>query len=277
MKTIMEIMKMIDLQEEVINLVLGEINHLNFKKFETDILDLLDINKAIEAKEKLKEALDPDDNNMKMLACMLYALTFTYERYLEKGISDEIFIDTMKAFRRFLDEHYAGNQTWKFDRAWWTHRQIAMTIFRIGELEYEMKDDDNGKYISIHIPSDANLSSEKVNESFNSAFKFFEEFYPEYSDVNYRCRSWLLSSDLLNLLPEDANIIKFRSLFEIIDESYGQTGFIKWIYKTEYENYEELPEDTTLQRNLKQYLLNGGSISTALGFLKKDLIFLKKL
>lgn len=272
MKTIMEIMNMIDLQEEVVNQVISEINNLNLKQYEKDIFDLLEIEKANEAKNRLKEALDPDPNNIKILACMLYALTFTYERYNNKGISEEIFIQTMKAFKRFIDEYYAGYKKWKFDREWWTYRQLAMTIFRIGELEYEMKIEEGKKLISVHIPSDANLHIDKVIASIRESFVFFEKYYPDYINAPYRCRSWLLSSDLLKLLPSESNIIKFRSLFEIVDEVYGQTGFIRWIYKAEYDNYEELPEDTTLQRNLKQHLLNGGSVSVATGFLKKDLI-----
>lgn len=272
MKTIMEIIKMIDLQEEVVSQVITEINNLNIKQYEKDILDLLEIEKANDAKNRLKEALDPDPNNMKILSLMLYALTYTYERYKEKGISEYIFIQTMKAFKRFIDEHYAGYKKWKFDRDWWTYRQIAMAIFRIGELEYEMKQEEGKKLISIHIPSDAKISSENVISSIKESFAFFEKYYPDYSNVSYRCRSWLLSSDLLKLLPTESNILKFRSLFEIVEESYGQTGFIKWIYKAEYDNYNELPEDTSLQRNLKQHLLNGGSVSVATGFLKKDLI-----
>ena len=273
MKTIMEIMNMIDLQEEVKTLVIKEMNYLNFANLENDIKDLLEIKIANDAKNRLVEALQPDENNMKILACMLYALTFTYEKYQEMQIPDEIFIETMKAFKRFLNEYYEGNKTWKFDREWWTYRQIAMTIFRIGELEYEMKEDENNnKFISMHIPSDANLKREKVIESIKASFSFFSKYYPMYSNVEYRCKSWLLSSDLKKLLPSTSNILNFQTLFVIKDEVYVQNGFIKWIYKTYYDNYLDLPEDTTLQRNLKQHLLNGGSVSVALGILKKEII-----
>ena len=59
----------------------------------------------------------------------------------------------------------------------------------------------------------------------------------------------------------------FKSLFTIKEKNYNSKSFIKWVYKADYEDYNELPEDTTLQRNLKQYLLAGKSISVAYGVL----------
>ncbi len=268
MKTVYEITRMIDLQDEVVSLVNETYKNLNIKEYDDYIKGLLDIQTAPDARTKLIEVLGEDLNNMKILTCMLFSLTYTYERYCEKGINEEIFIDTMKAFTRFLEEHYSGNLQWKFDRDWWIYRQIAMTIFRIGELEYEMKETEQEKYISIHIPSDTKLSEINIIESIKEAKIFFSKYYPEFTNVEYRCHSWLLSSDLDVLLPPSSNIIKFKSMFRIISESNGGTGFLTWIYKRKYEDFNDLPEDTTLQRNLKRHLLSGKSISTAYGILK---------
>lgn len=267
MKTLNEIMEMIELQEEVIKSVLEVAQNLNINEYEKDILLLMDIEEAPEARNRLKEAFETDPGNLKILTCMLYALKYTYEKYKVAQISDEIFVATMKAFRRFIDEHYVGNKKWAFDRDWWIYRQISMTIFRIGELEYEMKINKDKKYISVHIPSDAILKIDKVKESIKESYEFFEKYYPDYHKVEYVCSSWLLSSDLNKVLPVTSNILKFKNLFNIMSENYNSTGFIKWIYKTDYTDFNELPEDTTLQRNLKQYLLAGNSISVAYGIL----------
>lgn len=267
MKTLNEIMEMIELQEEVIKSVLEVAQNLNINEYEKDILKLMNIDEAPEAKNRLKEAFEPDVGNMKILTCMLYALRYVYENYKITKISDEIFVATMKAFKRFIDEHYAGNNKWAFDRDWWIYRQLSMTIFRIGELEYEMKINKDNKYISVHIPSDTILKIDKVKESIKESYEFFEKYYPDYHKVDYICSSWLLSSDLVNVLPSTSNILKFKNLFTIKSENYNSTGFIKWIYKADYTDFNELPEDTTLQRNLKQYLLAGNSISVAYGVL----------
>lgn len=265
MKTITDIMIKLDMQAEIKKKVIEVAQTIDLDLYKDDIIALTDIKTASEAKDRLKEKLAPDNGNIKILTCMLYALNYTYVGYKDKGISKTIFIDTMKAFRRFVQEHYNGNQKWAFDRDWWIYRQLAMTIFRIGELEYEMKNVDGNKYISMHIPSDANLKPDKVKQSLNEALDFFRKYYLEYSEVKYVCSSWLLSSDLVNVLDEESNILKFRELFDILRENYNSSGFIKWIYKTEYSDLNDLPEDTSLQRNLKQYLLAGNSVSVAYG------------
>lgn len=277
MKTLVQIMDKIDFQEDIVKKVIEAAQNLNIDSYIDAILKLTNIESASEAWNKLKKELEPDPGNFKMLTCMLYSLNFTHEEYKKRKISEKIFIDTMKAFKRFIDERYAGSKEWAFDRDWWTYRQTAMSIFRIGELEYEMKKTEEKNYISIHIPSDANLKFEKVIESMNESIIFFKKYYPEFQDVEYVCRSWLLSSDLEKVLPATSNILKFRSLFNIISENYNSSGFIKWIYKSEFSDLNDLPEDTTLQRNLKQYLLAGNSVSVAYGIIDFNRINLQLL
>ena len=268
MKLLKKIIKMIDLQEEVAALVISNFKSLNFEKYKEDIKQLSNIKNAPDARNRLIEALEPDSDNMRILTCMLYGLTYTYHSYQKLGINDEIFSSTMKCFTRFLQEHWNGYQEWVFDRDWWVYRQIAMTIFRLGELEYEMKDNENGKYISIHIPSDANFSMDQVKTSISYSLWFFEKYFPDYTDVEYRCHSWLLSPHLKTLLPENSNILRFQSLFTLVKEDYSSSGYIEWVYKRKYQDYNELPETTTLQRNMKRYLLDGKVVSIGTGVLK---------
>ena len=267
MKTLEEIMNLIELQTEVKELVFQAAMKLDFDDLEYDILKLTYIESAPEAKNSLKERLEPDTGNIKLLTCFLYAARFTYGKYKELYITEKIFKDTLKAIPRFIDEHFVSYNKWAFDRDWWAYRQLALTLFRIGVLEYEMKETKDAKYISIHIPSDANIKIENVIKSLKEAKVFFNTYYPEFNDVDYRCSSWLLSSDLDNVLPPTSNIIKFKNLFNITSENYNSNGFIKWIYKGDYSNLTDLPEDTTLQRNLKTYLLEGNSVSVAAGFI----------
>jgi hypothetical protein len=148
-----------------------------------------------------------------------------------------------------------------------------MTVFRLGELEYEMKSIDIDRYISIHIPSDAVFLPEKVKASLLASRAFFRAHFPDYENVEYRCSSWLLSPALKTLLPPQSNILAFQSLFTLTGEDYSGSGYITWVYKRKYDDYRELPEETTLQRNLKQYLLSGEVLSVGKGVLKKELVF----
>lgn len=55
------------------------------------------------------------------------------------------------------------------------------------------------KAISIHIPSDADFTPEKVQESLKKAGEFWEKIYPDFADAEYFCESWLLLQGLEHL------------------------------------------------------------------------------
>jgi hypothetical protein len=267
------IIVMISLPEEVVTKVKAAFVGIELEEYAEEIGNLLDIRTAYSAWQCLKEKLISDPGNMKMLALMLYALSYTYEKYRSAGIDDDVFVATMGCFNRFLHEYHDGYEEWVFDRDWWTFRQTAMTVFRLGELEYEMKSIDIDRYISIHIPSDAVFLPEKVKASLLASRAFFRAHFPDYENVEYRCSSWLLSPALKTLLPPQSNILAFQSLFTLTGEDYSGSGYITWVYKRKYDDYRELPEETTLQRNLKQYLLSGEVLSVGKGVLKKELVF----
>ena len=221
-----------------------------------------------EALAELQAILDEDLDNIKILSCMLKASADVYEIYKDKGISDEIYFDTMKCYTRFIDETYQMTGKLYFDRYWWTTRQAGCHLFRIGELEYEMKHIDGNIVIGIHIPSDVDFSPSAINESLANANLFFSKYYPELSNTEYRCHSWLMDKQLKEMLNENSNILSFQNRFEIFDDGEVGTDFIEWLYNTKSTDYAILPENTSLQKNVKKHLLSGGVIRNAYGKLK---------
>jgi len=202
---------------------------------------------------------------------MLKAAVDAYEVYQEKGISDDVYFATMRCFTRFIGETYKMTGKLCFDRYWWTPRQVGCHLFRIGELEYEIKHIDRGIVIGIHIPSDADISPSAVEKSLQGAYAFFAKYYPSLKDAEYRCHSWLLDSQLKMMLGNNSNIINFQKRFEIFDEGEVGTDFIEWIYNTKLVDYQVLPENTSLQVNVKKHLLAGGVIRNAYGRIKNVL------
>lgn len=65
----------------------------------------------------------------------------------------------------------------------------------------------------IHIPSDADLSCDKVNASLQQAAACFEAAFPHTAAWPFTCESWLLSPVLEQLLPADSRILSFQKLF----------------------------------------------------------------
>ncbi len=258
----------INLQTETKNRVLDFADSFNFDTVNKQLKGFLTYEKMQGAQIELQAILSPDEDNIKILACMLKASVDIYDIYKAKGISDEIYFSTMKCYTRFIDETYKITGKLYFDRYWWTARQAGCHLFRIGELEYEIKHIDDKAVIGLHIPSDADFSPSAVDKSLFKAKRFFAEHYPELADCEYRCHSWLLDSQLKEMLSENSNIISFQNRFEIFDEGEVDTGFIEWLYNTKSNDYSALPENTSLQRNMKKHILSGGVIRNAYGRLK---------
>lgn len=258
----------IKLQPEIKTRVLEFANNFGFNTVDKQLEDFLIYEKMNEARLELQTILGDDEDNIKILTCMLKASADAYAIYKTKGISDKIYFDTMKCYPRFIDETYKMTGKLYFDRYWWTTRQAGCHLFRIGELEYEMKHIEDKIVIGIHIPSDADFSPSTIDKSLINAKKLFTEYYPNLANAEYRCHSWLLDSQLKDMIRQNSNIISFQNRFEIFDEGEIGTDFIEWLYNTESTDYSALPENTALQRNMKRHLLSGGVIHNAYGRLK---------
>lgn len=258
----------IQLQPEIESRVIEFVNDFDFNSVNKQLKGFQNYEKMSEVLSELQTVLGEDTNNIRILACMLKASADVYKIYKDKGISDKIYFDTMKCYPRFIDETYKMTGKLYFDRYWWTTRQAGCHLFRIGELEYEMKHIEDKIVIGIHIPSDADFSPSTVDKFLMKAKEFFVEYYPNLANAEYRCHSWLLDSQLKGMLNKNSNIISFQNRFEIFDEGESDTEFIEWLYNTKSTDYSALPENTSLQRNMKRHLLSGGVIHNAYGRLK---------
>lgn len=270
MITMKELCKKIDLQPEVTEKVLACHDNLHYESLRPDLDKLYNRQTWEEGVKSLEKNLGEDPSGFKMLTCMLACTLRTYEIYEEKGIPEEIFIATMKFYNRFIGEHFEIYGTYSFVWGWWVPREISANEFRIGELEYETVDEKGVKSIQVHIPADAVMKQSELRKSYLDARQFFAKYYPEYAEADMLCGSWLLSPALKDLLPENSNILSFQKAFEVNHVDYESNGFIRWVYKREDIPWEQLPEDTTLQRRVKAYILNGGKIGWAFGKLVSD-------
>ena len=271
MESLKEICSRIELQKEVEKAVLAMEEKQEFSQEDKEIRSLTEAENWEKARESLRKSIGEDSQGMKILCCMLKAAAISLEKYREQEIEDRVFNDTMKCFTRFVEEHKVSYGVYGFDRDFWTGRQLSLQLFRLGELEYEKKRDKEGeKYISIHIPSDAVLDSEKIRESLSRAKVFFEKQDPSWENGPYKCCSWLLSPALKNLLGKDSRILKFQGMFQIKEVYRDSDEFMEWVFKRKDIPLEELSEDTSLQRNMKAHLLSGGWVGEGMGSLKPE-------
>lgn len=266
MNSVKELCELIELQKEITEKVLSFEAECDFTPLEGAMEKLFSSRTWTEGRLELKKLLGDDPDGVKILTCMLKCGLKTFSMYKDKGIDDEIFIATFKTFARFVGEHKVSYGAYGFDRDFWTVRQVAGDIFRIGELEYELFCHGGKRGIGLHIPSDASIEQEKLRESYMEAKKFIRKYFPEYGDVGIICESWLLSPELSKVLPEGSRILEFQKSFIIEEVDYDNDSYKEWVYKNrDLTTLEELPENTTLQRNMKRYLLAGGKPGEGVG------------
>ena len=130
---------------------------------------------------QLREKLQEDEDGWKMLLCQLEAAELCRENYQRQEIGEEIFVDTMRCFSRFIRECYEMSGRFAFDRGWWTWRQLCMSLFRLGDLECELCTGEGERVISLHIPSDADLLPAAVDRSLGQIGSFVQRYFPQWA------------------------------------------------------------------------------------------------
>lgn len=270
MSLLKSLLEGIHMPEEAAEKIIQLEKEIDYEKLKPMVSKLYERKVWQEGLEELKTELGEDPKGYKILTCMLTAALDTYKIYKEKGIQDKIFYDTFGCFSRFVKEHLASYGSYGFDRCWWTPRQLSMEEFRLGELEFELEKWKGENVISVHIPSDAKLTKENCQASYKQAGEFFAAYFKEFSYKYYICDSWLLSPGLKAVLAPESKILQFQEGFTIDSWDKEDPSCLEWVFKNPKLTLEELPENTSLQRNIKKYFREGGQIGAAFGYRLAD-------
>lgn len=264
--------KKINLQEEIFNKVIQFNQSFNFQSIQQELINLNNKEISYNTYEKLTKLFNEDSYNIAILTSYLNAALLTYEIYKQKGIKESVFIDTMKCFTRFIEECKVKTDKYAFDRAWWTHKQVSMVIFRLGQLEYEFINEDK-KIISIHIPSDANMTKENLLLSLEMLKEFVNNHYQEYKNALVLCDTWLLAPKLKEFLNNNSKILNFQNLFDIVYVDENSDDCFEWVFKKN-RGYDinNVCVKTSLQQKVKQLMLDNKHLGKATGYLKDEFL-----
>ncbi len=198
--------------------------------------------------------------------------------YDEKNIPEEVFFDSMSDISCKLMECKKMHDIWGIFALDWYRGIFSLRTFKLGRLEFEIKPFPYESYknyvkkgetvYSCHIPSAGPLTPESVIDSLKKAYKFFNI----KDKLIVYCHSWLIYPAHYELFPKGSNLRAFYDLYDIIDEEHQTTNENLWriFYKPIDTPIEELPENTTLQRNFKKYLKEGNYIGVGIGMLVFD-------
>ena len=257
--TSMELYRLIELPEEMMDLFSRWDRELLPKADEELIGRLLNREKWNDAERELEERIGEDPGHLKLLWEELRIGAAQWPKWQKKGIPETIYRDTMAFGTRYL---WAGKKAyghWCFTAGWWFQRHLAMELFRLGSLEYELVNLPEGRRIYIHIPRDADLSPDALDDSLRRCREFTATFYPAWAKAEIWCDSWLMSPAIRPLLPEHSRIRGFQDRFDLQSMDTENMGAVDWVFPGMKDvPLEDLPEDTELRRKMKAFLLAGG-------------------
>ena len=193
------------------------------------------------------------------------------ERYRQLGIEESIYFDTFSDLGLWSSICKRDYNTIGLAEYDWLWRHCKFQLFRLGRLQFEWypaAEEIQTKYchikpgeiqLNVHIPEGTPLTEESCEESFEKADVFFKTSIP------FVCCSWFLYPGLSEVLPESSNLMKFRNRFVIYKIDNTSRDAEERIFIRKQDNPADYPEDTSLQRAVKQALLAGKSFGNGYG------------
>ena len=198
-------------------------------------------------------------------------------RYQDQGISPDIYRSSMLALKWKMQKtcriYGIPGTGW----AMWFRPFFQLRRFGIGRLEFELSPSEadyqkgnnrvrrGDTVINVHIPASGPLNYDAVLESYRRAADFFRASFPN-GVVTFQCHSWLLYPPVLEMVPQ-GNLWTFSRDYEIVDVQDVSPEDDRWrvFHVPNTVPVEAYPEDTTLQRRLKAWLLEGHTMGAGLG------------
>ena len=194
------------------------------------------------------------------------------ELYDKQGIDPSIFHNSMLDLKYKLDECKTVKGIVGSFVAWWFPRFFNLERVALGRLQFEVDSfghyyERNGhiltpdsKAINVHIPRTlTHLTSESCDEAFKMAKEYFKGEVSE--PCPFICHSWMLYSGNKDILPEDTNVRKFMSRFDLFDHADDPNLEDLWrIFDTDEKDPNKLPTDSRMRKAYVDHLKNGGQI-----------------
>lgn len=194
----------------------------------------------------------------------------------EKNMINQNYTDTQKMLYKKRVREVLTNDIYvrkleniRISQMIWGAYFINTKLIEVGRLQYEKCEN----HIKIHIPSGSRLEIKKVFNSIKESKEQIEKYF-DLENPEYRCDSWLLSNQINAIIDFNSNIAKFYRLFNVKDGPDAKKDILNFVFNMqECDNYNNLSEDTSLQRLLKKQLLENKSIKIGWGKLKKESIY----
>lgn len=219
---------------------------------------------SLESLDKAKSRIPVDGSeSYRHLVMILSGMLHAHDDYLEAGIPEEIYLDTMSDAFIWAELYRRLEGRVGLRETSWLLLHIRLELFRLGRLQFQLDDTpsefrsviDSDRAIQVHIPDVGPLDVDACISSFKLARDFYKEELP------FICDSWLLEPELEKVLPEKSNILSFQKLFHIfsVDKENPQC------HQRVFEFSDR--RDTSLQRNILREEGSGTVFGVGYGYI----------
>lgn len=216
------------------------------------------------------------------IVAQLFCLKPLKNIYLENGFSEDFFWRLAQNISNHLSACKKENNIWGNELGIWEWVFHEWQCVRLGRLNFEpiplycnasYKEVKKGDLIIlVHVPSGEPLKIESVMDSLKQAYQHFKNRFPNNA-VPFATKAWLLYPPYMeSVFPKGGNLQKFASLFHILEEYPDDTyKHFPYIFGCSYDgDFSKLPQKTTLQKNLLEFLKKGNLMGSAYGILFYD-------
>ncbi len=266
--------------EKVKSIILDWYNKLPFdKKYDVEFYRAIDEIYVDEA-WRIEDYDQKCENGKQNLLAYLYFLDEMKRRYLDLGISEEIFLDSAEDIVRWCDawsetkgELYLGELSWLF-------LVFTAKIIKLGRLQFCFSKETHTieKYgiekgdtvLAIHIPAAGPLILEDCLKSVDMAREFFPKHFPGVDFKCFTCHSWLLDPTHREIMKESSNILAFQTMFDIIDKDVSESLF-GYIFRWRITRDELATAEckSSFAKIVREKALAGRKFYAGLGVIKK--------
>lgn len=231
--------------------------------------------------ERYSELLNPEGDAELNFLILLYLCEELGQWFIDRGISEQIFLDTMSDLILWTEDYYkqSGGVLGIAGEVNWLQTYYIGKLFRLGRLEFELaaawrdipgthiKNGDT--YISVHIPEGGGMTPEACQASFDMAMEFFPKHFPNHQFDAFICHTWMFDEQLKSVLSPNSNIVKFFDFFEVVHLEESDE-IIRHIFGngSTKENILGRPSTSTLTKWVVQNVKENGKFYEGYGIRK---------
>jgi len=176
----------------------------------------------------------------------------------DNGLTPEtVYFDTISDIRIWQEVHKRRTGEIGLSELYWVANCVRGDLYRFGRLQFEP--DKSTDIVHIHIPEGKSLDVCECIKNINLAKDFFDVY------SSFDCESWLLSPNILSLLPKESNIRKFQALFDVQHIKYDFAQASERVLNEAYTR----GQNSSLYLKLKDYVKENGDPGIGYGVYKK--------